>query len=82
MFWSLDSNPKRNTKASAEHFRWCSIGQTFPGSIIEGQDNVRKVCGRDAGKVRVFREIVPQQPIGILVGPAFPGRIGSREVHT
>jgi hypothetical protein len=69
----VNSNPKCNTEASAENFRWRSIGEAFARSIIEGTDDFGKLRCPDAGEIGGFREIVAQQPVGVLVGASLPG---------
>lgn len=70
----VNSNPKCNTQASTEHFRWRPIGETFPGSIIEGPDYVGKLCGTDPREVGGFGNVIAQQPIGVLIRPPAPTR--------
>lgn len=63
-------------------FQWRRKGETFPWARVQPmRDGVQLQLGI-AGQVCPFRQVLAQQPIGILIGAALPGamRIGKKDL--
>ena len=55
--------------------------ESLPGSVIQrGGERVAIALG-EAGHAAPLREVLAQQPVGVLVGPALPGLVRSGEVE-
>jgi hypothetical protein len=57
-----------------------SEAEDFSGSMIEGVDGVFNGLFGDFGHVASFRDELPEEAVGVLVGAAPPGAIGIGEV--
>ena len=53
--------------------------ETFSGTCVQPMRNGIQLALGVARQVRAFRQVLPQQPIRILVGAALPGRMGIRK---
>ena len=52
----------------------------FAGSVVEFGGDVVEVLGAVHGQVGALGEVLAQQPVGVLVGAALPGRVRVAEV--
>ena len=51
-----------------------------PGAVVEGGRDRGALALGERGQVRALGQILPQQPVGVLVGAAFPGVVRGGEV--
>ena len=70
----LNSRLKCNTYSLCKDFGRGPIGEAFPGTMIQCVHDRRKPARRNPGKVRLFREIITQESVGILIRPTLPRR--------
>lgn len=73
-----DSSGRRNELC--ELLRWCQIAEGLAWSAVETALDPAKICGGDLGQVGAFREVLAQEPVGVLVRAALPRRVGVAEV--
>src|SRR6187200_2870325 len=62
-----------------EDFCWGSVAEDTPGSVVELAGDKVEV-GLVVGDLGALGEVLAQQPVGVLVGAAFPRRVRVREV--
>jgi len=62
-----------------EDFGWGLPVEALSGSVVERESDGFEVLGGPAGEVRAFREVLAQQPVGVLVRRSLPGRVGVGE---
>ena len=66
-----------------EDTRWGAESQCLWWALIQAQGDSIQVSLREAGEVRTFREILPQQAIRVFVGATLPWtlRIAEIDLH-
>src|SRR3954468_23320748 len=84
--YTVDSSGRRNTvsvgcsKQLVKRLGRCSPIKRLSGPGIEGNRYGREVVGAVHAEVGALREVLAQQPVGVLVRPALPGAVGIAEV--
>jgi hypothetical protein len=58
---------------------WCSEAEAFPGAVIQSMHRQGDVFFCDGSEAHFLRKELPDQPVHVLVGAAFPGGIGMGE---
>src|SRR5947209_4123868 len=82
----VDSSGRRNTaymscpEELVQSLGRCSPAQGLSRSAVEGDRHGRKVLGAVHAEVSALREVLPQQPVGVLVRATLPGAVGIAEV--
>jgi len=57
------------------------VTKRLSGTVIEPLHDVRDLGGRDSREVVPLREVLPYQPVDLLVEAALPRRVWMREVE-
>src|SRR3954451_12414411 len=84
--YSVDSSGRRNTayvsclEELVQSLGRCSPAQGLSRSAVEGDRHGRKVLGAVHAEVSALREVLPQQPVGVLVRATLPGAVRVAEV--
>src|SRR3954454_18950153 len=82
----VDSSGRRNTayvtgsKELVQSLGGCPPAQGFSRPAVEGDRHGRKVFGAVHAEVSALREVLAQQPIGVLVRATLPGAVRVAEV--
>jgi hypothetical protein len=63
-----------------EHFCWRPESEDSTGPVIYLVGHDLKIANV-TGDLSAFREVLPQQPVGILIGSPLPRRVRMREIH-
>jgi Carbamoyltransferase C-terminus/Carbamoyltransferase N-terminus len=58
-----------------------AIAQAFAGSAVQLRGNAIAGALHEVGHAGALRQVLPEQAVGILVGPPFPGVVGRCEVE-
>jgi hypothetical protein len=61
-----------DAQESGETFGGGVVVKYFPWSVVEANGDICQVLGRVNGQVRVFREVLAQQPVGVFIRAALP----------
>src|SRR4051794_35034861 len=82
---SADSSGRRNTCLSQSEHRvkrlgWCLPSKRLARPGVERHGNRRESIRAVQAQVGAFREILAQQPIGVLVRPTLPRAVRITEV--
>src|SRR4029453_58779 len=78
----VDSSGRRNTayvsclKELVQSLGRCSPAQGLSRPAVEGCSHRCKVVRAVHAEVGALREVLPQQPVGVLVRAALPGAVG------
>src|ERR1700674_3710547 len=78
----VDSSGRRN--GFREYIRWRAIAQRFAWSRVEpGGDRIELPLGKSR-QVRARGNVLPEEPVGILVRPTLPRtlRVAEVDLHT
>ncbi len=75
-----DSHAKCND-SFFEDFAWCSVIQSFAGSIIQTVDDDVQLGLSEGAKVRLFGKELSQEAVGIFIGSSFPCAVGMGEIN-
>ena len=67
--------------APRQRFGWRSPAERLARPAIERRSHGREVIGAVRAQVGALREVLPQQPIGVLVRAALPRAVRVAEVH-
>jgi hypothetical protein len=62
-----------------KRFRWCSPAERLSRPGIEGRGHCGYLVHAVDAQVCAFREVLPQQPVGVLVCAALPRLLGSQK---
>src|SRR3954471_8112173 len=82
----VDSRGRRNTayvscsEELVQSLGRCSPAQGLSRPAVEGDRHGCKVLGAVHAEVSALREVLPQQPVGVLVRATLPGAVGIAEV--
>src|SRR3954469_2984570 len=83
---SVDSSGRRNTayvscsEELVQSLGRCPPAQGLSRPAVEGRSHGCKVLGAVPAEVGALREVLAQQPVGVLVRAALPGAVGIAEV--
>src|SRR3954465_10665282 len=83
---SVESSCRRNTayvgcsEELVESLGRCSPAQGLSRPAVEGDRHGCQVVGAVHAEVGALREVLAQQPVGVLVRAALPGAVGIAEV--
>ena len=56
-----------------ELLRWCHIAEGLARSAVEAALDLLEFPGSDGREVHPLRQVLAEQPVGVLVGAALPG---------
>jgi len=73
------SRGRRNT--GLEFIRRGLKSQRFSWPLIQTQSDLVQLRLRVAGQIRLLRQVVPQEPVGVFVRAALPGTLRIAEVN-
>src|SRR5215210_1204094 len=82
----VDSSGRRNTayvtglEELVQSLGRCSPAKGLSRPAVEGDRHGGKVLGAVHAEISALREVLAQQPIGVLVRAALPGAVGIAEV--
>src|SRR5664280_479756 len=63
-----------------ELLRWCHVAESLARTSVEASLDVSKVGRADVREVDALGQVLAEEPIGVLVGAALPGRVWVAEV--